>query len=81
MEIGQLTELLQELSELVASTSWSARHGSVLAISSVLRHNPSAVCSSKVYPSILNHLKLNLKDEKVILARNHLMIILMYVCC
>ncbi|GMN25829.1 hypothetical protein TIFTF001_001087 [Ficus carica] len=64
MEDAQLTELLQELSDLTSSPSWSARHGSVLTISSILRHNPSAICTSTVFPSVLNHLKVSLKDEK-----------------
>lgn len=64
MEDAQLTELLQELSDLTSSPSWSARHGSVLTISSVLRHSPSAICTSTVFPSVLNHLKVSLKDEK-----------------
>ncbi|KAL5566833.1 hypothetical protein UlMin_029997 [Ulmus minor] len=64
MDDTQLTELLQELSNLISSQSWSARHGSVLTISSILRHNPSTICASTVYPSILSHLKGTLKDEK-----------------
>lgn len=65
MEDAQLTELLQELSDLTSAPSWSARHGSVLTVSSMLRHNPSAICTSTVFPLILNHLKGTLKDEKV----------------
>lgn len=65
MEDAQLTELLQELSDLTSFPSWSARHGSVLTISSILRHNPSAICTSTVFPSVLNHLQVSLKDEKV----------------
>ncbi|XP_024025150.1 protein ILITYHIA [Morus notabilis] len=64
MEDAQLTELLQELSDLTSAPSWSARHGSVLTVSSMLRHNPSAICTSTVFPSILSHLKGTLKDEK-----------------
>ncbi|XP_062084326.1 protein ILITYHIA [Humulus lupulus] len=64
MDVAQLGELLQEISDLVSSPSWSVRHGSVLTISSILRHNPSAIYTSTVYPSILRHLKNTLKDEK-----------------
>ncbi|KAM6596352.1 hypothetical protein CsatA_006876 [Cannabis sativa] len=64
MDVAQLGELLQELSDLASSPSWSVRHGSVLTISSMLRHNPSAVYTSTLYPSILRHLKSTLKDEK-----------------
>ncbi|POO02948.1 Proteasome component Ecm29/Translational activator Gcn [Trema orientale] len=64
MEDAQLSELLQELSDLASSPSWSARHGSVLTISSMLWHNPSAICASTAFSSILLHLKITLKDEK-----------------
>ncbi|KAL6142934.1 hypothetical protein ACLB2K_061209 [Fragaria x ananassa] len=64
IEDTQLTELLQELSSFPLSLSWSARHGYVLTISSMLRHIPSTVCASTVFPSILDQLKAALKDEK-----------------
>lgn len=66
MEDAQLSELRQELLNLAFSPSWSARHGFVLTISSLLRHNPSAICMSTEFPSIINHLKATLKDEKVL---------------
>jgi hypothetical protein len=65
MEDAQLTDLLQELSSLVSSPSWSARHGSVLTITSMLRHNPTAICMSPLFQSIVDNLKGTLKDEKV----------------
>ncbi|KAB2629923.1 translational activator GCN1 [Pyrus ussuriensis x Pyrus communis] len=64
LEDDQLTELLQELSDLPSSLSLSARHGSVLTISSMLRHNPSTICLSPEFPSILDRLKDALIDEK-----------------
>lgn len=64
MEDGQLSDLLQELSSLDSSLSWSARHGSILTISSMLRHSPSSICTSPVFPSVVYCLKDNLKDEK-----------------
>ncbi|KAK9292309.1 hypothetical protein L1049_020274 [Liquidambar formosana] len=64
MEDGQLFDLLQELSILASSPSWSARHGSVLTISSMLRHNASMICMSTEFPSIVGCLKDTLKDEK-----------------
>ncbi|CAB4315800.1 unnamed protein product [Prunus armeniaca] len=64
VEDDQLSELLQELSNLPLSLSWSARHGSILTISSMLRHNPSVICTSPEFPSILDQLKSALTDEK-----------------
>lgn len=66
MEDDQLSELCKELSNLTSSPSWPARHGSVLTISSLLGHNPSTIFISSEFPSILNHLKATLKDEKVV---------------
>jgi hypothetical protein len=65
MEDAQLTDLLQELSNLASSPSWSARHGSVLTISSLLRHNPITISLSPLFRFIVEHLKGTLKDEKV----------------
>ncbi|KAM1692061.1 hypothetical protein FF1_033688 [Malus domestica] len=64
LEDDQLTELLQELSDFPPSLSLSARHGYVLTISSMLRHNPSTICLSPEFPSILDRLKGTLIDEK-----------------
>lgn len=77
MEDAQLTDLLQELSSLLSSPSWSARHGSVLTIKSMLRHNPTAICMSPFFQSIVDDLKETLKDEKVYIPMLlHLMILL-----
>lgn len=64
MEDGQLADLLQELLNLASSPAWAARHGSVLVFSTLLRHNPSAISMSPMFSSILDHLKISLKDEK-----------------
>ncbi|KAK9735623.1 hypothetical protein RND81_04G216500 [Saponaria officinalis] len=61
---SQLAELLEEQSDLAASSSWTARHGSVLTISSMLRHCPSRVCESSYLPTIISLLKNMLKDDK-----------------
>ncbi|KAJ6865009.1 hypothetical protein NC651_035541 [Populus alba x Populus x berolinensis] len=64
MEEPQLDDLLELLSNLASSPSWVSRHGSVLTISSLLRHNPSSVVTSQMFPSIIHCLKDALKDEK-----------------
>ncbi|KAG2395291.1 Protein ILITYHIA-like protein [Vigna angularis] len=64
LEDVQLTELIQELSTLANSPSWPARHGSVLTISSLFRYNPSTICSSSLFPTIVDCLRDTLKDEK-----------------
>ncbi|KAL9233413.1 hypothetical protein vseg_008420 [Gypsophila vaccaria] len=61
---SQLAELLEEQSDLAVSSSWTARHGSVLTISSMLRHCPSRVCESSSLPTIISLLKNMLKDDK-----------------
>jgi len=66
MEEPQLDDLLELLSNLASSPSWVSRHGSVLTISSLLRHNPSSVVTSQMFPSIMHCLKDALKDEKVL---------------
>ncbi|XP_058216318.1 protein ILITYHIA isoform X2 [Rhododendron vialii] len=64
MEDGQLSELLDELLNSASSSSWSARHGSVLVISSMLRHNPSMLCASPKFSIVVHFLKESLKDDK-----------------
>ncbi|XP_048226208.1 protein ILITYHIA isoform X2 [Ricinus communis] len=64
MEAAQLIDLLHQLSNSASSPSWVSRHGSVLTISSLLRHNPSSVITSAEFPSIIDCLKDGLKDEK-----------------
>lgn len=59
-----LAELLKELLDSALSSSWTTRHGSVLTISSMLRHCPSGVCLSSWSPSIISMLKDKLEDEK-----------------
>lgn len=65
LEAAQLSVLLQEVRDLSASPKWSARHGSVLCIASLLKHNPSTIMTSSLFSSMLNSLKSSLKDEKV----------------
>ncbi|ESQ38842.1 hypothetical protein EUTSA_v10022486mg [Eutrema salsugineum] len=64
LEAAQLSVLLQEVRDLSASPKWSARHGSVLCIASLLKHNPSTITTSNLFSSMLNSLKSSLKDEK-----------------
>ncbi|KAJ8432030.1 hypothetical protein Cgig2_026733 [Carnegiea gigantea] len=64
IEDSQLADLLQELLDSAVSSSWTARHGSALTISSMLRHCPSRVCASSHLPSIISMLKDKMKDEK-----------------
>ncbi|KAF2306959.1 hypothetical protein GH714_022778 [Hevea brasiliensis] len=64
MEAAQLIDLLQQLSNLASSSSWVSRHGAVLTISSLLRHNPSSVITSAEFPSLVDCLKDGLQDEK-----------------
>lgn len=66
LEDNELTDLLEELITM-ASSSWHSRHGSVLTVSSMLRHKPSVVCQFTMFSSILGCLKSTLKDEKVLL--------------
>lgn len=61
----QLSELIQELSSLASLPSWPQRHGSVLTLSSMFRHNPAPICLSSSFSSIVDCLKDTLKDEKV----------------
>ncbi|KAF8392110.1 hypothetical protein HHK36_022452 [Tetracentron sinense] len=64
MEESKLLDLLHTLSTMASSSTWSARHGSVLTISSMLRYNPSMVCLSPAFSSVLDCLKDSLKDDK-----------------
>lgn len=66
MEDAELADLIQELLNLASSPGWAPRHGSVLAFSALLRHNPSAIFMSPKFPSIIDCLKSSMKDEKVI---------------
>ncbi|KAL6953511.1 eIF-2-alpha kinase activator GCN1, partial [Sarracenia purpurea var. burkii] len=64
MEDAQLYELVEELLKSASSSGWSARQGSVLTFSSMLRHNPSLICASPMFSMVVNFLKDSLKDEK-----------------
>ncbi|XP_042484650.1 protein ILITYHIA [Macadamia integrifolia] len=64
MEDGELLDLLKMLLSSYQSPIWSSRHGSVLTVSSMLRHSPSAISLSPVFPSVLDCLKNALKDDK-----------------
>ncbi|XP_056168131.1 protein ILITYHIA isoform X1 [Syzygium oleosum] len=64
MEDAQLNDLIEELLTLGSSSSWSARHGSVLTIASMLRHNPSTVCGLPSFLPTVDLLKGGLTDEK-----------------
>ncbi|CAL0308828.1 unnamed protein product [Lupinus luteus] len=64
LEDDQLTELIQELSNLAYSPGWPPRHGSILTISSFFRNNPASICSSSLFPAIVDSLRDTLKDEK-----------------
>lgn len=65
LEDAQLSEVLIELLNLGSSETWYTRHGSVLTVSSILRHNPSVIVTSPMFSSIIDSLKSSLKDEKV----------------
>lgn len=64
MDDSELFDLLQTVSEMMSSPTWSLRHGAVLTVSSILRHNPSLICLAPVFPTIVNHLKDTLKDDQ-----------------
>ncbi|KAG6752975.1 hypothetical protein POTOM_043019 [Populus tomentosa] len=64
MEEPQLDDQLELLSNLASSPSWVSNHGLILTISSLLRHNPSSVVTSQMFPSTIHCLKDALKDEK-----------------
>lgn len=66
MEDAQLNDLIEELLTLGSSSSWSARHGSVLTMASMLRHNPSTICGLPSFLSTVDLLKGGLTDEKVV---------------
>ncbi|KAJ4968726.1 hypothetical protein NE237_015427 [Protea cynaroides] len=64
MEDGELLDMLKTLLSSASSPIWLARHGSVLTICSMLRHNPSAISLSPVFLSVVDCLKYALKDDK-----------------
>lgn len=71
MEEVEVADLIQELLNLAASSSWASRHGSVLSFSVLLRHNPAAISISPTFQSIVDFLKRSLKDEKVLHYREN----------
>ncbi|KAF9610038.1 hypothetical protein IFM89_019766, partial [Coptis chinensis] len=64
LEDSELLDLLRMLSSSLSSATWFIRHGSILTISSLLRHHPTGVNLSSVLPSIVDQLKDILKDDK-----------------
>ncbi|XP_051119851.1 protein ILITYHIA [Andrographis paniculata] len=64
LENAQLSEILVEIVDSASSSTWTTRHGSALAISSILKHNAAIVCASSMFSSIVDCLKTLLKDEK-----------------
>ncbi|KAK4775828.1 hypothetical protein SAY87_023789 [Trapa incisa] len=64
MEGEQLNDLFEGLLKSSSSSSWSARHGSLLTISSILRHKFSALTGSPSFTLIVDFLKSGLRDEK-----------------
>ncbi|KAG8649815.1 hypothetical protein MANES_08G142350v8 [Manihot esculenta] len=60
---AQLVDLLQQLSNSDSSPSWVSSHGSVLTISSLLRHNPFLITSAE-FPLLADCLKDGLQDER-----------------
>lgn len=61
---AQLVDLLQQLSNSDSSPSWVSSHGSVLTISSLLRHSPFLITSAE-FPLLADCLKDGLQDERV----------------
>ncbi|KAL3370936.1 hypothetical protein AABB24_007783 [Solanum stoloniferum] len=64
LEDGQVVELLDGLSKSASSSNWCSRHGAVLTICSMLKHNPDIICASSSFPLIVKCLKITLNDEK-----------------
>ncbi|KAL6586597.1 eIF-2-alpha kinase activator GCN1 [Orobanche minor] len=64
LESAQVSDVLMGVADSATSSTWTTRHGSTLAISSMLRHNAAIVCASPLFTSIVDSLKTSLKDEK-----------------
>ncbi|KAK4397653.1 protein ILITYHIA [Sesamum angolense] len=64
LENAQTSEVLMGVTDSASSSTWTTRHGSILAISSMLRHNAAIVCASPLFTSIIECLKGSMKDEK-----------------
>ncbi|KAL0302977.1 UNVERIFIED_CONTAM: protein ILITYHIA [Sesamum radiatum] len=63
LENAQISEVLTGVTGSASST-WTTRHGSILAIASMLRHNAAIVCASPLFTSIIECLRSSMKDEK-----------------
>ncbi|CAN4115226.1 unnamed protein product [Withania somnifera] len=64
LEDGQVVEVLDGLSKSASSSNWCSRHGAVLTICSMLKHNPDIIYAASSFPSIEKCLKSTLNDEK-----------------
>ncbi|KAL8544545.1 hypothetical protein ACS0TY_004932 [Phlomoides rotata] len=64
LENAQISEILTEVADSASSSTWTTRHGSTLAISSIFRYNAAIVCASPMFTTIVDCLKSSLKDEK-----------------
>ncbi|KAL5990286.1 eIF-2-alpha kinase activator GCN1 [Asimina triloba] len=64
MEDSELFDLMTLLSNLISTSTWWIRHGCILAFSFIFLHNPAVACRSPVFPSVVDHLKDALKDDK-----------------
>ncbi|KAK4487622.1 hypothetical protein RD792_005728, partial [Penstemon davidsonii] len=59
-----ISEVLEGLTDSTSSPAWTTRHGSVLAISSMLRNNAALTYASPLITTVVDRLKGTLKDEK-----------------
>ncbi|KAL3812577.1 hypothetical protein ACJIZ3_013845 [Penstemon smallii] len=64
LEDRLISEVLEGLTDSTSSPAWTTRHGSVLAISSMLRHNAAMTYASPLITTVIDRLKGTLKDEK-----------------
>ncbi|KAL4557543.1 hypothetical protein LXL04_035724 [Taraxacum kok-saghyz] len=64
LEDDQISELLEQLPEKASSRIWTDRHGSILTVSSMLRHIPGVISASPSFPLVTDCLKNSLTDEK-----------------
>ncbi|CAI9285263.1 unnamed protein product [Lactuca saligna] len=64
LEDDQISELLDKLPENASSPTWTTRHGSLLTISSMLRHIPTVISASPSFTVVTDCLKNSLTDEK-----------------
>lgn len=77
LDDAEISDVLKEVVDSVSSSSWITRHGSILAITSMLRHNASTIYGSPLLPIVDDCLKSALKDEKVMPYFSNLNIILL----